>query len=101
MIVLERQIQKVIPGKWTALEEIDKRFGVLENKFDFPPKKRYQYIFGGQDTNTLIIERQWESMAAFEETFTKVMASPEHQALVADMENIVSSTQFEVLTPLP
>jgi hypothetical protein len=40
-------------------------------------------------------------MAAFEETFTKVMASPEHQALVAEMENIVSSTQFEVLTPLP
>ena len=101
MIVLERQIQKVIPGKWAALEEIDKRFSTLENKFGFPPKKRYQYIIGGQDTNTLIIERQWESMAAFEENFTKAMSSPEHQALVAEMENIVSSTQFEVLTPLP
>ena len=55
MIVIERQIQKIRPGKWAELEEIDKEFNQLEAGFGFPPKKRYQCIIGGHDINTLIV----------------------------------------------
>ena len=101
MIIIERMIQKVRPGKWAELEEIDKRFNDVESRLGFPPKKRYQCIMGGHDMNTLIIERQWESLATMEATYDKAFADPEHQALVEETPSIIKSSQLEVYMPLP
>ena len=38
-------------------------------------------IFGRNPTNTLVIEREWESMAAMETVMMKAMADPEYHAL--------------------
>jgi len=94
-------IQKVRSGKWAELEEIDKRFNKLESRLGFPPKKRYQCIMGGHDTNTLIIERQWESLAVMEATYEKAFADPAHQALLEETPSIIKSSQLEVYVPLP
>jgi hypothetical protein len=101
MIAIERQIQKVRPGKWAALEEIDKKFDVAEAGLGFPSKRRYRCYFGGHDTNTLIIERQWASMAVMEATYEKAFVDPAYQQLLADIESINESTQIEIYSPLP
>ena len=101
MIAVERQIQKVRPGKWAALEEIEKRFAAVESRYGFPTKKRYQCLFGAHDTNILIIERQWDSFAAMEATYEKIFPDPEHKALIAEVVEIIESQQIEIYTPLP
>jgi len=101
MIIVERMIQKVRPGKWAELEEIDKRYDAVESRLGFPPKKRYRCIMGGHDWSTLILERQWDSLAAMESTYEKALADPEQQALNEEVTSIVKSTQTEVYTPLP
>lgn len=101
MIAIERMTQKIYPGKWEELAEIDKRFDEFEQRIGFPAKKRYQCLIGGHDQNTLVIERQWECLAAMEETYEKALAQPEYQALGKEVASIVQSTQIEVFTPLP
>jgi hypothetical protein len=101
MVTVERLIQKIYPGKWAELEEIDKRYDAVESRLGFPPKKRYQCIMGGHDTNTHIVERQWDSMAAMEAAYERAFASPEFQALGEETTAIISSTQYEVYMPLP
>lgn len=101
MVTIDRMIQKVSPGKWAELEVIDKRFNAVESRLGFPPKKRYRCIMGSHDTNTLIVERQWDSLAAMEATYEKAFADPEHQALGEEITSIITSTQWEVYMPLP
>jgi hypothetical protein len=101
MIAVERQIQKVRPGKWAALEEIEEKFAAVESRYGFPPKKRYQCVFGGHDTNTLIIERQWDSFAAMEAAYEKMFQDAGHKALITEVVEIIESQQIEVYTPLP
>ena len=102
MKVLHRQIQQVRPGKWAELEEIDKKFNAVESRLGFPPnKKRYQCYFGGHDMDTLIVEYEWDSLAAMETAFEKAMADPEWQALGAEVASIIKSNRMELYAPLP
>ena len=102
MIAIERQVQKIYPDKWAELEVIDKRSNVIESRLGFPAtKKRLRPMIGGHDFNTLIVERQWDSLAAMEATYEKAFADPEHQALQKEILSVVESSQMEVYTPLP
>jgi hypothetical protein len=102
MVAIERMIQKVYPDKWAELEEIDKRYNAVESRLGFPPtKKRYRCMIGSHDSNTLIIERQWDSLATMEEAYDKASADPELQALWKETTSIIKSTQMEVYSPLP
>ncbi len=99
MITIEKQIQKV-NGDWEELKEHQKKWDALTNDLGFPPTKYYQCIIGGHDTDTLIIERQWESMAQMEETYEKMFASEEFQKLNQESDDdIISSVQYEIYTP--
>ena len=101
VIVIQRLIQKVYNGKWDELEPIDKKFTELENKMGFPPKKRYRYITGPYDTNVIIIERQWESLAKLEKIMTKEFLAPEYQKLSSALDTIIESQKQELLVPHP
>lgn len=102
MVVIERMIQKVYPGKWVELEEINQRYNAVESRLGFPPtKKRYQCMIGGHDSNTLIIERQWDSLAKMEATYEKAFADSEYQALGMETTSIIKGNQIEVYEPLP
>jgi len=101
MITVERLIQHIRPDKWAELEAIDKKFNAIESGLGFPPKKRYRCISGRDNTDTVIIERQWESMAAMEAAYEKAFADPARQALVAEIVSIVESDQYELYMPLP
>jgi hypothetical protein len=101
MIAIERMVQEIYPGKWAELDEIDKRFTEIEQKLGFPAKRRYQCIIGSLDQNMLVIERQWECLAAMETAYEKAFALPEYMALGKDLAPIVKSSRIEIYTPLP
>lgn len=91
----------VRPGKWAEMEEIDKKFNAVENRLGFPARRRYRSLVGGHNTDTLIIERQWESLAAAEATYEKAIADAEHRELSAGVHSsIIESTQIEFYMPL-
>ena len=100
MIIIERMIQKIYPGKLDALNEIDKRFEVVEKGLGFPTKKRLAPVSGTLDMNTIVIEREWESLAAMEEAYTRGFASPEQQALLAELNDIIKSSRIELFMPM-
>ena len=101
VIVIQRLIQKVYNGKWDELEPIDKKFTELENKLGFPPKKRYRYLTGPYDTNVIIIEREWESLAKMEKIYTKAFLDPEYGKLERQLDSIIESQKQELLMPHP
>lgn len=101
-MIIERLTQKIFPGKWAALEELDKKYQAVEQRLGFPAgKKRYQCLIGGHDNNTLIVERPWDSVATMEVIYTKAFADPAWQALSQEGASIVASNQTEVYGPLP
>jgi hypothetical protein len=101
MICVERHVQQIRPGKWAELEAIDKKYNTVESRLGFPAKRRYQCYVGGHNINTLIVERQWESMAAMEAVYEKAFADPEYQALEAETVSVIESVQIELYMPLP
>jgi hypothetical protein len=101
MVVVERMIQQIYPDKWEELEAIDKKFNLAEARLGFPPKKRYQLLSGRDAMNTLIVERQWPSLAALEATNEKAMADPEYQVLGKGLTSIIKSMHWELYMPLP
>jgi len=100
MVIVERLIQQIRPGKWAELEALDQKFNVIESRLGFPPKKRYRCYVGGHNTDTLIVERQWPSLAAMEAAYEKAFADPEEQALSAEGMGIIKSTQYELYAPM-
>jgi hypothetical protein len=101
MIITERMIQHVYPGKWVELEAIDKKYNAVEARLGFPAKKRYQLLMGSHPMGTLIIERQWPSLAAMEAANEKGMADPEYQTLQQESAQIIKSVHWELYMPMP
>ena len=100
MKIVERMVQEIHQGQNEALEELDKRYDTIESTLGFPPKKRLWCISGPYLTGTLIIEREWESMAAFEAAYEKAFANAEHQALGEESQTIVKNNRIELYTPV-
>jgi hypothetical protein len=95
-MIVERMIQKVIPGKFAELEAFDQKIKPLEARFGFPPKRRMRCMIGGHNTDTMILEREWESLAALEAAYNKAWADPEHQASRAETVSLIKSIKTEI-----
>lgn len=100
MILIERMIQEIHNGKSQELEDLDKRYQPVEKRLGFPPSKRFWTVSGVHTMATIVIEREWESMAAFEEAFNRAFADPEWQALNEAGVDIVKSSRMEFYTPM-
>jgi hypothetical protein len=98
--VLERLTQQVYATKWADLEKLDKKYDAIESRLGFPSKRRYRLFAGGGGTNTLVIEREWDSLADLEATYEKAFNDPEWQAVDAEAPQIIADNQFELLMPL-
>ncbi len=101
MIIIHREVQHIYPDKWADLAVIDQEYNKIEAKYGFPQKKRSQLLSGKDEMNTLIIEYQFESLAAMEAAFEKLMADPEWQALGERANSILRDIRIELLMPLP
>ncbi|MCA9875566.1 MAG: hypothetical protein KC441_17970 [Anaerolineales bacterium] len=96
MKVIERMIQEIFPGQNEALEDLDKRYAALESKIGFPAKRRMWAMSAPYTFDTLIIEREWDSMAAMEAAFEKSFANQDLQALGVEGRSIIKSVRVEL-----
>jgi len=101
MICIERHIQQIRPGKWGELEALDKKWNTVESRLGFPAKRRYRCYIGGHNLSTLIVERQWESLAAMEAAYEKAFVDPEYQVVQVESDSVLESVQIELYAPLP
>ena len=93
-VVLERQVQKIYPGKWDEFDAIEKRYDEVE-KCNFPPKRSYRAYSASADNDTCIIEREWKSMTKYEEALYKAWMDPEWQKLLKESEKIIKHNHIE------
>jgi len=98
--VVERMTQQIYATKWLTLENLDKKYDAIEGKHGYPQKNRYRLFAGGGSTNTLVVVREWESLAAMETAYEKAFAEPEWQALNAEATDIIANNQIEILLPI-
>jgi hypothetical protein len=96
MKVLERMVQEILPGRQEALEELDKRYDAIEKTLGFPPKRRFWPISGTLSNQMLVLEREWESMAAMETAYEKSFANPGIQALYQEGASIIKNSRIEL-----
>ncbi len=101
MIIIERMVQEIFPDKWAELDALDKKYDSLEARLGFPAKKRFQLLMGGHPMGTLIIEREWPSLAALEETMQKSLMDPEYSALRNESGAVIKDIHWEMYMPLP
>ena len=64
---------------------MSKRFDIVELAVGFPPTRRYRCLVGASISTRAVREREWSSMAAFEDGWEKAFADSEHQALVGEL----------------
>ena len=102
MTVLMREVQQVRPGKWGELEEAEAKWVACEKRLEYPQnKKRYRAYSGVENTNTMVIEYEFESLAALEAANHKCEADPEYQDLIAGLDRLIESVRVELYTVLP
>jgi len=96
-----REIQKIRPDGWQELEELEQRWEALERRAGYPDtKRRYRAYSAADDTNTLVIEIEWDSLAAMEAANEKLAQDPEMDELVAATDPVVQSIRMEFYTVL-
>jgi hypothetical protein len=100
-MILERHTQEIFMDKWEELEALDKKFNAVESRLGFPAKKRYRCYIGGHTINTIVVEREWDSLAAMEAAYEKTFVDPEHQSLEFESSSIIKRIQIEIYAPMP
>jgi len=100
MNIIIRETQKIHPGKWADIMKLDKKYNAVEKRLGFPSKKSFRSYFGSHDINTLVIEHEWASMAAFEADVEKANNDAEYRSLEKDFDALIESCQVDVYVPL-
>ncbi|MFW9864713.1 MAG: hypothetical protein ACFFEN_01315 [Candidatus Thorarchaeota archaeon] len=101
VVVIQRMVQTLYPGKWDELEKIDEKFNEIEKKYGFPQnKKRLRCLFWAVGFNSIIIEFEWPSLSKMEKTMTKAYLDPEYQKLTEKLNSIIMEQTTELYTPV-
>jgi hypothetical protein len=102
MKVMVRTIMEAVPGKMTEALELEKKHMAIANRVLGISGKCYRPLSGGGDTmNTIIVEGEFDSLAAFEAHPQKMGADPEMQALMPKFEKVIESMEVEFYIPVP
>ena len=100
MKIQERLVQTIQAGKWAALEDLDKVLAPIETRHGFPPKRRFQCVSGVYPAGVLVIERDWDSLAAAEAGWVSVMNDQEYIKATSDFGSVVASMTREFFMSL-
>ena len=101
MQILERWVQNIREGQWAAWEALDRKMSALEGRHQFTPKRRYRLLTGNLADNTVIVEREWNSFAAFEAAYDSIFRDPEYPVATADLTAIIDRNVLELYMTLP
>jgi hypothetical protein len=100
--VMARTVMKAVPGKMAELVEPEKKHMAIANRVLGISGRCYRRVSGAGDTmNTIIVEGEFDSFAAFEAHPQKMGADPEMQALLPKYEGIMDSMEVEFSMPMP
>lgn len=102
MKLIQREIMKIVPGRWDEAVELHKKRVENAIRLGSPKFKVYRSMSGQGDWgNTIILEREWVSFAAWESFFEKATTDAKVKKEFLDkLQNIVQSHNFEFYTPL-
>ena len=93
---------KIVPGKMAEYMELEKERIVMAKRLGYPPQKRYMMISGpGDRVHTIVYELEWDSLAAIETFFGKMLSDPETQAMQSKYDGLIESHGLELYTPMP
>ena len=101
MKLIVREIMRVLPGKWDEAIKLQKKRVELATKMGSSPFKFFRNMSGqGEWGNTIILEREWDSMAAWETFFDSATKNPRvKKEFIDKWQNITLSHKFEFYTP--
>jgi hypothetical protein len=101
MAIIIREIQKVRPGQWEALEAAEPKWAAFEERTGFSRKrKRYRVFSGTEDMNTIVIEFEFDSFTELDAAYKRGEADPEYEVLMEELYQIISSSRVELYTVL-
>jgi hypothetical protein len=101
MNVMVRTIMRAVPDKTAELVELEKKHMAIANRVLGISGKLYRPLSGGGDTmNTVVVEGEFDSLAAFEAHPQKMGADPEMQALMPKYEGVIESMEVEFYMPV-
>jgi len=102
MKVMVRTIMKAVPGKIGEAVELERKHMAIANRVLGISGMLYRPLSGGGDTmNIIIVEGEFDSLAAFEAHPQKMGADPEMQALLPKYEGVIQSMEVEFYMPVP
>jgi len=101
MKIIQRGTMKIVPGKMAEAMELMEKHTAAATRLGCPSMKSYRPLIGSEFFHTIVGEAEWESMAALEAFFDKMMADPEMQALMAKWEPVLDSHVVEFYAPMP
>ena len=81
MRVLERRIQLLERGERDTYMAKEKQWQELEERLGGFPSKRHCVPLSNASGTTVIWEREWESLAAMEDAYTRMGSDPESKKL--------------------
>ena len=98
-MIIERLIQARQPGTQPDMD-VEREWDAVESRAGFPPKKILRSVAGGLDYLSIVIEREWDSMAAMEAAYARVADDPQWQALVSEAHRYIQTFRREIYEPL-
>ncbi len=99
MRCLERHIRGVRRDKWPDMEALERKFEAVERRLGLPPQRYWRVIASPHAVDTLIVEREWPSLAEMEQGLARAMGDEEWQDLSRQGQPITSSIVVELYQP--
>ena len=100
MKIIQREIIKVVPGKMGEATDLFQKHAAAATRLGCPSMRIYRPLIGNEFFHTVFSEAEWDSMAAMETFYEKMMGDSEMQAYMAKWEAILESHVMELYTPM-
>ena len=100
MKIIQRGTMRILPGKMGEAMDLFQKHTTIATRLGCPSMRSYRPLIGNEFFHTIIGEAEWDSMAAIEAFFDKMMADSEMQALMAQWETVLESHVIEFYAPM-
>ena len=98
MKVMLRTTVKIVPGKMAEYMEIEAKSQAMESRCGMPPRRSYSPLTG-DSMHKIIYYMEFDSLAALETSFEKMLADPERQEIMAKYEGTIVSHENDLCIP--
>ena len=99
-MIMLRATREIAPGKMGEYMAIESRVAARYPELGLPVIKTYRPFIGGDSSNTVLIDTEWESLSALDAAGEKLHADPVIQEARRERRGLVVSNRLEILRPL-